>query len=436
MVGIKKMVIHYGTISDADRKDIIAKEFDLIDCGWSQDYDVGKMKASSATMEAIGYMDVFLVSDYRNEYDVADNGNHEHWFLHDKYGDDVTHRVSGTAAGGYANYAMIPHPSGNGAWGGGSDSWAWYYASTQSYKAYDSNGAFDGIFMDDFMKDIYRDGMTLESQFGLSSQYITDTYGRNVETVADIDQNIRDYWPTAMAKFQYSTQVYLNNIMPEGRRIVMRNSWKWCQEHLVPTDKASASHLYLFWEHFLHGMIHTNAQDGYGEWYSQLAIDRMHSAALSGCYIAALGGTSNYDDDPVIGHRWQVFTLAAFLMSVEDITKSYYCWNFYNRANDASNGYFSEMNYVFGQPVSEFVFEDGTGDLVLSREFDNYYAVVNIDVDDPHTVTVGGTEITLTSGSGCFLQKATPATTGGALSIYGISPCYTIGDGRLTFYGD
>ena len=73
------------------------------------------------------------------------------------------------------------------------------------------------------------------------------------------------------------------------------------------------------------------------------------------------------------------------MLEVEDMDTSYYAWNFFG--DDASNGYYSEMDYEFGDPIGDYT---NIQESVYVHQFENATVVVNISPTLIHTVDIGG----------------------------------------------
>ncbi len=78
-----------------------------------------------------------------------------------------------------------------------------------------------------------------------------------------------------------------------------------------------------------------------------------------------------------------LFTMICFLFAVEDIENSYYGWNFFT--DDASRGYYPDMDYEFGDPIGDYY---NIGGSVYARQFENAIVVANISPDSSETVQI------------------------------------------------
>lgn len=404
---IKKMQIHYTTVSSSGY-DFLANTFDLIDCGRSQESAIAAIKEINPDLEAIGYFDSILLPDFYDEYTVANDGSHEHWFLHTKSGSTSQYRLSALVASTpvYHNYVMnydpdvTPNPN-----------WSQYYASKNVWTVSGTN--FNGIFCDDVFKWIDRDSASFY-------QFSSGGWKVNID---NLDSDVLDGWSEHCICNFISAQHEMDTRIPSSnQRMLMLNAWKW-------TDVAYSSTRCHFWEGFIHGRSTAITNMGYGSGYDygRLPITLLHNLAKSGCKIAVNCGTLSADTYPELVNRWQVFTLACFMFCVSSLSDAYYSWQF--SSTDSSHGYFSEMDTEFGIPIdNDYIQYEST--MVYYREFSNYYVIANLSVDTNYDVTIGDTDLYMISRNGYFLEKESSDTDSFVSNMF-------IGQGSINFmYAD
>ena len=78
--------------------------------------------------------------------------------------------------------------------------------------------------------------------------------------------------------------------------------------------------------------------------------------------------------------------------------KSYYTWNFFN--DDASNGYYPEMDYEFGNPIGNYY---NIQDSVYARQFENATVVANISPSVTSTVEIDGSSYEIGTRTGLVI---------------------------------
>ncbi len=349
METIQKLCINYGSIGDESEQAFIAEHFDIIDCGRSTYDKVKNIKDINPDILFVCYYDAILMQPYYSDWDYVNQ--YEDWFVHDTNGN----RIRMVNYDG--PYLMDPKSG-----------WSNYFA--KRCKDYiDSHPLCDGIFADDTAYDLHESG-----------------YEWNVP-YSEFEEGILDDWSASMI-------AHIQNIQDKiGSLLLIPNAWKFTQFCEISTGVH-------FWEGFVHGRVHDVTQSGYGEWYTQYAIDTLHQQAEQGKIIFALSGTKNGDDNPKLAHKHMVFTLICFLFAVEDMEKSYYGWNFYD--DDSSQGWFPEMDYEFGNPVGEYYQIEGS---VYARRFENATVVANISPSQTYTITIGGQSYKMESRTGLIIPQ-------------------------------
>jgi hypothetical protein len=247
-------------------------------------------------------------------------------------------------------------------------SWSDYYAQ-KSLSFLQNHPEYSGIFADDVPLNLS------EAGYSWSVPY------------SDFSPELLQNWRTWTLNHMQHLQTTI------GNKKVMPNSWKYTQI----CQNITGMH---FWEGFIHGRAHDITQAGYGEWYTIYAIDTLHAQAERGNVIAALSGTKNAASNPTLAHKHMVFTLVCFLFAVEDMTKSFYGWNFFD--DDSSRGWFPEMDYEFGNPIGDYYKIQGS---VYARQFQNATVVANISPSTASTVTINGVSYSIGSRTALILPS-------------------------------
>ena len=361
---VKKGIIRYtGTQTTGDTA-FMAEHFDLVDLPFSKTAVVQAIKTITPAIKAIGYWDLCSLPEYGfgyDEYTTANNGSHEQWFIHDKYGAVAANRIYLPDDDGYKRYQMMSQPT------TAPDSWADYMAYISATLVTATANCWDGVFVDEVFKWLDRDSTSWNDppkMYSIATGLIDES--------TDMDADLLNNWANHALGMCTVIQNKMDLECSVGQRIVMLNEWKW-------TDLSENSSLWNMWEHFIHGRSSAYNDLGYNAWYTRYAIDKLRHQALLGNTIAALSGCAAADAHPTESHNWQVFTLACFLFSVEDLDTSYFFWQFYN--DDSSHGYFIEMDTPLGPSVGSYYLAGGVD--TFAREFTNYYVVANFS----HTVT-------------------------------------------------
>jgi hypothetical protein len=356
MARVKKLSIAYGnTLADTTNQAFIATHFDMVDGTSTYAAAVTNMKTINPEIKVINYYDAIVMQSYYSDWNYVNQ--FESWFVHDKNGN----RVLGNDLNGY-----LMNPAPNLTPTQTYHSWSDYY--TQKSQAFlQSNPQYDGIFADDVAYNLTSAG-----------------YLWNVP-YSDFQTGVLPNWGTWMLQFIQNLQTAL------GSDIVMPNAWKYTQF----CEDITGVH---FWEGFVHGRSHDVTQTGYGEWYTLYAIDTLHHQAEQGNIISVLSGTKNADSNPTVAHQYMLFTLICFLFAVEDMDKSYYAWNFFNE--DASHGWYPEMDHEFGNPVGEYYNVQGS---IYARNFENATVVANISPSTTYTISIGGTSYQIGPRTGMII---------------------------------
>jgi len=232
---------------------------------------------------------------------------------------------------------------------------------------------YDGLFIDDVPLNLKEAGYT----FSVSYSYF--------------DGNVLKYWESGMIKMLAKVKSAV------GSKIVMPNAWKYtsiCKQATKAT----------FWEGFIHSRSASYNNLGYG-WTTGwegglLAVNLLHRQAELGNIIGVNSGCKYADSHPTATKQWQRFTLACFLFAVVDMSKAFYTWQFVN--TDFSKGYFPEMDYNFGYPLSDYKLLKSK---TYIREFSNYKVIANLDMSYSCSFTVNGVRYKLAPRSALFIKK-------------------------------
>jgi hypothetical protein len=347
---IKKLSISYhSTINQPVNQQFLAQHFDLISCGKSVSNAAANIKTLNPNIIILGYYCAITMHTHYSDWNYVNQ--YEDWFVHDTNGN----RIRASSHGGY-----LMNPAPNLTPNAPYHSWSDYYAQ-KSQQFLQNYPQYDGIFVDNVALDLAEAGYSWTVPYTEFPQNILSNWG--IWTIGHI-QNLQ-------------TTIGNNKVMP--------NAWKWTQF----CNNITGMH---FWEGFIHGRSHDVTQPGYGEWYTLYAIDTLHAQAEKGKIIAALSGTKNANSNPTLAHQYMLFTLACFLFAVEDLNKSYYGWNFFD--DDASHGWYPEMDYEFGNPVGDYYQIQGS---VYARHFENATVVANISPSTTYTITINGESYTIGS---------------------------------------
>ena len=357
MPRVQKLSISYqSSINQPANQQFLAQHFDLISCGKSVYNAAANIKSLNPNIIILGYYDSIIMQPYYSDWNYVNQ--YEAWFAHDKNGN----RIRQDDFNGYLmNPALNLTPTAP------YHSWSDYYAQ-KSLQFLQNHSQFSGIFADDVSLNLSETG-----------------YQWNIP-YSDFPIELLQNWRTW-------TMNHIQNLQTTiGNKKVMPNAWKYTQV----CNNVTGVH---FWEGFVHGRSHNVTQSGYGEWYTLYAINTLHAQAENGKIIAALSGTKNADSNPSLAHQYMLFTLACFLFSVEDINKSYYGWNFFD--DDASHGWYPEMDYEFGNPIGDYYNIQGS---VYARQFENATVVANISPSTTYTIVLNGTSYTIGSRSALIIE--------------------------------
>jgi hypothetical protein len=348
MPSVQKLTICYASsINQPANQQFLAKHFDLISLGKSYYTPAANIKALNPDIILLGYYDCMIMQSYYADWNYVNQ--QEAWFAHDINGN----RIRPDDLNGY-----LMNPAPNLTPTGTYHSWSDYYAQ-KSLQFLQKYPQYSGMFADDVTLNLSEAGYSWSIPY---SQFPTELL-----------QNWRTW-----------TMNHIQNLQTTiGTKKVLPNAWKYTQL----CNNITGMH---FWEGFVHGRSHDVTAPGYGEWYTLYAIDALHTLAENGKTITALSGTKNADSNPTLAHQYMLFTLACFLFAVEDMNKSYYGWNFFD--DDASHGWYPEMDYEFGNPVGEYYKIQGS---VYARQFENATVVANISPSTTTTITLNGTSYTI-----------------------------------------
>ena len=115
--------------------------------------------------------------------------------------------------------------------------------------------------------------------------------------------------------------------------------------------------------------------------------DEIKTTAEKGINILVISGTdmpSNPTPEEMArSHEIFVFSLCNFLLAIDDLDKSWFCWQFYQ--DDDSQGWWPEMDYEYGEPIGDYYQLTGS---VYRRDFNNAIIIVNLSNDNAHTVVI------------------------------------------------
>lgn len=354
---IQKLSIAYGNaMGSTANQEFIANHFDLLDCPQYYTSHAANVKALNPNITIIAYYDAIFQDSIWSDWPYVNS--HEDWFVHAMNGS----RIERTTYPG--QYLMNPNSG-----------WSTYTAQ-KNVEFLQNNSHFDGVFADDVPLDL------IETGYGFKVPY------------AQFEEGVLDNWSSWIIQYMQNTKTTI------GDDIVLPNSYKYmqiCQQ---------ATHA-TFWEGFIHSRSHAYNQNGYGTdgWsYGLLAIDLLHEQAELGHVIAVNSGCKDANLHPVEAKQWMMFTYACFSFAVEDVTKAYYSWQFFN--TDATHGYYPEMDTNLGQPIGDYFHVSGTT-RVYAREFTNYYVAANLDLlgTEDVTFTMYGASQTLSPRTAMFIQK-------------------------------
>ncbi len=346
---VKKMVTAYGsTISDKANREFIASHFDLVNCPFSE--YANQIKLLNPKIKIIGYQDAIGMSSSYSDWDYVNK--QESWFAHSINGG----RIKSSSFGWYL---MDPNSG-----------WSDYFAQRcksllQKYPSY------DGIFVDDMTANLQESGYTFNIAY------------------SNFKSSVLTNWESGALKLMAKTKAAV------GNKIVMTNAWKYMQF----CEKATqATH----WEGFIHSRSSAYNNKGYGLSYEYglLAIKYLNQQAKLGNIIAVNSGCKDADSYKTASRAWQRFTLGCFLMAAVNLDKAYYSWQFIN--TDSSKGYFTEMDYNIGSPISEY---KNLVSKTYIREFRNYYVVVNLDLSFSSSFSVNGVKYSLQPRDALFIKK-------------------------------
>ncbi len=340
---IQKLSIAYtSSINEPENQQFIAEHFDMLDCGKSVLTASSNIKSLNPEIEILGYYDSIIMQSYYGDWDYVNQ--FEEWFVHDYLGN----RVELLAFDGY-----LMNPAPNLTPDEEYTSWNEYY-SQRSAQFLQDNSQYNGIFVDDCAYDLQDAGYSFNVPYD------------------DFEDGILENWDIWMMDLVQNLQ----NVI--GSNMVMPNAWKYTEF----CEEITGMHV---WENFVHGKVHDITNTGYNEWYTMHAVDTLKEMAELGHSIAAISGTKNADSNPDLAHQYMLFTMICFLFAVEDMDTSYFAWNFFS--DDASHGYYEDMDYEFGDPEGDYYNIQGS---VYARQFENALVVANINPSASDSVYING----------------------------------------------
>jgi len=345
---IQTLSIAYGsTMANTTNQQFIANHFDLLDGTKTYTSAATNIKVLNPNIKIICYYESIFEDNTYSDWSYVTQ--FEDWFVHDKNGNRIEHT-------GYpGSYLMNPNSG-----------WSDYLAQKcqlflQTYPQY------DGIFADDVPLDLVEAGYSFNVPF------------------TNFEDGVLSNWGSWMLQHIQNLQTTI------GNKMVMPNSWIYTQ------FCENITHVHI-WEGFVHGRSHDVTQTGYGEWYTLSAINTLHDQAEQGNIISVISGTKNANSNPTLAHQYMLFSLICFLFAVEDMQKSYYAWNFFS--DDASHGWYPEMDHEFGNPIGEYYNVQGS---VYARQFENATVVANISPSTTYTVVIDGSSYTIGPRIGLIL---------------------------------
>jgi hypothetical protein len=317
-------IIYSGRIDDSGAKEYLAAHFDLVDTSFGYNTIVQWIKnnAVNPNIKVIGYRD--LVNG------GTDETLPENYYLHANDGTRV--HLTGT----YPGHLMNPHLS-----------WK-TYSIQQLQSTLNTQTAYDGVFMDDFIYDLQ------------SVHYGPVLIDHPYSELADGFSTAN--WGNWVVSFATDEKVALGNHM------VM------CNNHIdyYPGVAAGA----MLFENCFHsdtasydtnGMTFTNGWNG-----GLLAVDTLHEAASKGAIIAIHSGCSGGTLEQK--QHWAEYCYAMLSFAAVDLNKTYFAWMFYGQ--DITNGYWPFTDMTLGAPLGDYTLLTGH---VYYREFGNYHIIANLD---------------------------------------------------------
>jgi hypothetical protein len=320
-------------------------------------------------IKVIGYYNTLMMATNKPDWNYLNDGNHENYFLHNTAGNRIYPDSYPT------NTVMNPASTYSG--------WNSYYAQRASDLLTNNPGVYDGIFADCVYSELPSSAFTT---------YPMSTWDFDNNGVADWNT----YGPL-WSSYTYSLLQGAQNAI--GDAILMPNAWKWteyCQ---------GITHVH-FWENFIHSDSDAYNANGQSISSSLNSINLLHTQAELGNIIATHSGCASANAHPVEAKQWMLFCYACLSFAVVDPNKAYFAWMFYGQEN--SNGYYSEMEMVLGQPMGDYYHVTGTAyPYLYVREFENYYVAANLDVlgTGNATFTQWGQSITLPPRQAVFIAK-------------------------------
>ena len=363
---LKKYAVCYQGVNTAADEIFVAEHFDMIGMDKTTYVRAQNIKNRNPNIRILAYFNTIDQVTWYDDWNIVNQTKYESWFVHDKYGSNYYHRVTST---GGTHYLMRPNlgltPTQQ------YTSWADYY--TKRAKTFLQNyPQYDGIFADEVTWDLAEMGAVFNVPYSSFQSGIIP---------------FEIYWGPKTLQFMQHLQTSL------GNKPIVCNAWKWT------TFCQNATHMTM-WEGFIHRRYSNPTEPGYGPYYAMYAINRLNAQAKLGNTIIVLSGTKNADLYPQQTQKLQKYTLACFLMAVENMEKSYFAWNFYK--DDSSKGYFSEMDIEFGNPIADYYHVKND---VYAREFENRTVVVNLNHVNTESVTINGQQYQIGPTTGLFLNK-------------------------------
>lgn len=376
---IQKMSICYsGHISHNDGcREFLATHFDLLDTEQyypnqvsavkqlaQQYYDAGT-RLFSPTITVLGYYNALQEPTFFDDWALLNDGTHENYFMHNTSG----HRVYADS-----NTAPIMNPT--------IPEWRAYYAQRAANLLSNYPGVYDGFFSDC----VYTALSVASDSF---TQYPLSTWDFNNDGGADYSDTV---WGN-------NTYLIIQQAQDAvGSAMQLPNPWHWMEYC------EGITHIH-FWENFIHDDSAAYNANGYSITTSLDAINLLHAQAELGNKIATHSGCKADGAHEAERKQWMLYCYACLAFAVVDTNKAYFDWMFYGQ--DSSNGWYSEMDMVLGQPVDEDYYHVTGTPYVYAREFTNYYVVANLNLlgTGSVTFTLWGQTITLPPKQALFIQK-------------------------------
>jgi hypothetical protein len=330
---IKKFTICHGTDINIWEQDFISNHFDLVESG-----GVGKGGVENITNTTIlCYYDAVALNEGSYGWDYINN-SHEDWFVHYDDGTRVKEKD-------YGWYLMNI-----------SSGWSDFYAN-HCLDILVNYTYYNGIFADDCGR-------------------IRDRFDQPLE---NIDEYIVDNYDSLLVNHIDNLKTILENNTTINDPLILPNEWK----RTVICENVTH---FTLWECFVHWRGDNATDPGESEFTTRNQIEKLNNRTKSGDIIAVLSGCDDPDWRPDLTERWLNFTLACYLLAVDNFEMGYFGFNFFR---DGSNhGYYPIMDYDFGLPTEDYHAVLGTDNHVYIRAFNNATVIANIHESYEYNVNI------------------------------------------------